>query len=95
MGFHVFRQVVGSHEPLITDWTGKPLLSGVCSQMALELIAPGEALTTEQPIAHEGPFSRVPSQVCLQVGRFTIDLATARDMATVNIPFPQVCTGRA
>ena len=82
-------QVVGAHEPLVADRAGEPLLSGVRAQMALELVGARETLPAEEPVADKGPLAGVPTKMGLQVGRLSVDLATARDVAVVNVFFAQ------
>ena len=62
----VLRQVVGAHEALAALGAGEPLLAGVRPQVALQFVAPREALAAEQPLAAERPLARVPPQVRLE-----------------------------
>lgn len=63
--------------------------------MALEFVGAGEALAAEQPVADEGPLARVPSKVSLQVTCFPVDLATARNVAAVDVLLAQMNSGRS
>jgi len=58
--------VVGAHEALAALGAGEPLLAGVRPQVALQFVAPREALAAEQPLAAERPLARVPPQVRLE-----------------------------
>jgi len=95
VGLDVLGQVVGPHEPLVADGAGEPLLAGVGPKVALQLVGPGEPLAAEEPVADEGPLAGVPPQVGLQVGRFPVDLAAARDVTAVNVALAEVGSGRA
>ena len=91
----MLSQVVGPHEALVADGAGEPLLPRVCSQVPLQLVGPGEPLPAEQPVAHEGSLSRVPSQVSFQVRGLAVHFTAARDVAVVNVLFLEVSRGRA
>ena len=67
MCFDVFGKMVASHELLVTRRAGKSLLSGVCSQVSLQLVTSGESLTTEEPVTDKRSLSGVPSQMRLQM----------------------------
>uniref|UniRef100_A0A672LW30 ATP-binding cassette sub-family B member 5 n=1 Tax=Sinocyclocheilus grahami TaxID=75366 RepID=A0A672LW30_SINGR len=71
--FDMFTEVVAPHEPLVTHGTSEALLAGV----------PREPLPTEQPVTHKRPFSGVPPQVSLEVGRFAVHLPTAGNVTAV------------
>ena len=79
----MLRQVVGTHESLVTLRTGKALLSSVGPEVALQLIRPGEPFAAEKPVADEGSLASVPAKVRLQVARLSVHLAAARDVAVV------------
>ena len=53
--FHVLCQVIAPHEPLATVRAHEALLPRVSPQMSLQLVRPGEALATEEPVAHKRP----------------------------------------
>lgn len=66
--------------------------------VSLQLVAPGEALPAEHPVADEGPLTAVPAQVGPQVGRLAVNFAAADDVAYVLLLLPQAgtsawCTG--
>lgn len=85
--FHVFRQVIAPHEPFPARGASEPLLPGVRAQMTLQLVAPREPLAAEKPVADEGPFARVPSEMRLQMGRLPVHFAATRHVAHV-LPLP-------
>lgn len=87
MRFHVFRQMVAPHEPLPARRAGEPLLPRVGTKMTLQLVAPGEPLAAEQPVADERPLARVPSQMRLQMRRLPVHFAASRHVAHV-LPLP-------
>lgn len=95
MCFRMLRQMIRSHESLVTGWTGKPLLSGVSSQVSLELVRPCKPLPAEQPVADKRSFSSMPSKVSFQVRSFTINLAAAGDVAIMKILLPKIGSGRS
>ena len=72
--------MIGASESFVAGWTDESLLAGVCPKMTLQLVAASESLAAEQPVADEGPFAGMPSQVRLEVRRLSIDLSdnTAR-----------------
>lgn len=92
----VFRQVIRSHEALVTDRAGEPLFARVGSQVSLQFVGAREALAAKEPLAAEGPFSGVPTQVRLQMRRFTVDFTAARNVTQmlfllVLMPSCSVC----
>lgn len=95
MSLDVFSQVVRTHEPLVANWASESLLTCVCPQVALQLVAARESLATEEPIADEWPLARVPTQMGLQVGRLAVDFATAWDVTRVNVLLAQMGARRA
>ena len=86
----VFGQVIRAHEPLVADGASEPLLPGVCSQVSLELVRPGEPLAAEQPVADKGTLSRVPPEMGFQVGGLAVDLAAAGDVTAVDVSLPEM-----
>lgn len=52
--------------------------------MPLELIGPGEALSTKQPVTDERPLPGVPAQMRFEVRRLPVYLSTAGNVATVE-----------
>lgn len=76
-------QVVTPHKSFPTLSTHKALLSSVSPQVPLKLIRACEALAAEQPVADEGPLTRVPPQVRLKVRGLAVHLSTAGDVADV------------
>jgi len=95
VGFHVFAEVIGTHESLVADRAGEPLLARVGPQVALEFVGAGEPLAAEKPIADERALARVPAQMGLQVGRLAVDFAAAGDVATVDVALAQMSASRA
>lgn len=55
----------------------------VCPPVSLQLVAPGEPLAAEDPVADEGPLAGVPAQVGPQVGRLAVHLAAALHVTDV------------
>ena len=47
VGFHVFTEMVTAHEALIAHRAGEPFLAGVCAEVSLQLVGPGESFPTE------------------------------------------------
>lgn len=92
---HMLREMIGSHESLVANRTRESLLAGVGPQVALELVGAGETFAAEEPVADEGPFAGVPTEMGLQVGGFAVDLAAAGDVATVDVLLAQVDAGGA
>ena len=90
VGLDVLGQVIRAHESLVADGAREPLLARVRPQMSLELVGAGEPLAAEEPVADEGPLTRVPPQMRLQVGGLAVHLATAGDVAAVDVPLPEV-----
>lgn len=64
-------------------------------EVSLQLVAPGEPLAAEQPVADEGPLARVPPQVSLEVRRLAVHLAAAGDVTAVDVLLAEVDAGRA
>lgn len=85
MCLHVLAQVVASHEDPVANRAGELFGSRVGLKVPLQLIRAGEALPTKQPIADKGAVATVPPQVGLQVRCLGIGLATARDVAVVEV----------
>lgn len=75
------------------DGAGSPVWVGVCcgggeqtcvgAGVPLEFVAPREPLSTEEPVADEGPLASVQAHVGPQQGRLPESLATVGDMAHV------------
>lgn len=66
----------------------------VCPPVSLQLVAPGEPLAAEDPVADEGPLAGVPAQVGPQVGRLAVHLAAAFHVTDVLLLLRRVPTGR-
>lgn len=64
----------------------------VCPPVPLQLVAPGEPLATEDPVADEGPLAGVPAQVGPQVGRLAVHLAAALHVTDVLLLLRRVPT---
>lgn len=67
-------------------------LTRVRPPVSLQLVAPGEALPAEHPVADEGPLTTVPAQVGPQVGRLSVNFAAADDVTYVLLLLPQAGT---
>lgn len=52
--------------------------------MPLELVGPGEALPTEQPVTDERPLAGVPAQMRFEVRSLSVYFPAARDVAAVE-----------
>lgn len=63
-------------------------LTCVRPPVSLQLIAPGESLPTEHPVADEGSLAAVPAQVSSEVGCLPVNLAAAGDVADVLLLLP-------
>lgn len=57
VSFGVFCQMVGPHEPFVTEGTDKVLLSGMCPVMSGQFIAPCKPFATHMPCAFEWAFT--------------------------------------
>lgn len=90
---HVLGEVVGPHESLVANGAGEPLLAGVCSKMTLKFVGSCETFSTEQPVTYERPLASVPPQMCFQMRSLSVDLATPRNVTTVNVSFSKVSSG--
>lgn len=62
----------------------------VCPAVPLKLVAPGEAFSTKDPVANEGPLSSVPAQVSSQVRRLAVDFPAALHVTHVLLLFRRV-----
>lgn len=67
-------------------------LTCVCSPVSLQLVAPGESLSAEHPVADEGSLSAVPAKVGPQVRRLPVHLATASNVAYMLLLLPHTRT---
>lgn len=85
--FRVFVQMVAAHETFPARFTRETFLAGVRAQVTLQLVGTREALAAKQPAADERTFARVPTQVRLQMRRFTVHLSAVRDVADVQAFF--------
>lgn len=92
--FDVLAQVVAPHKALVAHRARKSFLPCVGAKVPLELVRSGEAFSAKQPVAHEGPFSSVPSEVRFEVGCFAVHFATAWDVAAMESFSAQTGTGR-
>lgn len=92
--FDVLGQVVTPHEPLAAVRAHEALLPSVSPQVSLQLVRPGEALATEEPVADKRPLARVPAQVRLQVRRFPVNFPAAGDVADVLLLLARLVAGR-
>lgn len=63
-------------------------LTRVCPPVSLELVAPGESLPAEHPVADKGSLTAVPAEVGSQVRRLSVHLATASDVAYMLLLLP-------
>lgn len=63
-------------------------LTRVCPPVSLELVAPGESLPAEHPVADKGSLSAVPAEVGSQVRRLPVHLPTASDVAYMLLLLP-------
>lgn len=94
VSLYVFTQMVAPHKPLVADRTGESFLPGVRAQVSLELVRARKPLPAKQPVTHKRSLSGVPPQVRLEVRRFAVNLATARNVTAME-PFPpQTCSRR-
>lgn len=64
----------------------------VCPPVSLQLVAPGEPLATEDPVAHKGPLASVPAQMGPQVGRLAVHLAASLHVTDVLLLLRRVPT---
>lgn len=64
----------------------------VCPPVSLQLVAPGEPLATEDPVADKGPLAGVPAQVGPQVGCLAVHLAAAFHVTDVLLLLRRVPT---
>lgn len=92
--FDVFGQVVTPHEPLAAVRAHKALLPSVSPQVSLQLVRPGEALATEEPVADKRPLARVPAQVRLQVRRLPVNFPASGDVTDVLLLLAGLVAGR-
>ncbi len=83
MNPHVLIQVIAPHEPLVANFTRELFLARVRSHVTLELIRPGESLTTKCPTAQERPLTRVLPEMSAKVRCFAVDFRTPRIVANV------------
>lgn len=83
VSLYVLGQVVAPHEPLGALGAHELLLSRVCPPVSLQLVAPGEPLPAEHPVADERPLPAVPAQVSSEVGRLAVNLPAADNVADV------------
>ena len=84
---HVLVEMIGAGEALRATRTHKPLLPRVRPQVTLQFVRPREGFLTEGPAAGIGPLPGVPPQVCLQLRRLAIRLATGGHVTHVSAPF--------
>lgn len=88
VSLYVLGQVVAPHEPLGALYAHKLLLPCVCPPVSLQLVAPGEPLPTEHPVADEGSLSAVPAQVSSEMRRLPVNLPAAHDVADMLLLLP-------
>ena len=84
---HVLVEMIGAGEAFGASRTHKPFLSCVRPQVALQFVRPSEGFLTEGPAAGVWPLPGVPPQVCLQLRRLAIRLATGGHVAHMSAPF--------
>lgn len=60
----------------------------MCPPVSLQLVAPGEPLPAEHPVADEGSLSTVPAQVSSEVRRLPVNLPAAGDVADMLLLLP-------
>lgn len=94
MSFDVLAQVVAPHKALVAHRARKSFFPCVGTKVPLKLVRSGEAFPAKKPVAHEGPFSGVPSEVRFEVRCFAVHFATAWNVATVESFSTQTGTGR-
>lgn len=63
-------------------------LTCVCPPVSLQLVAPGEPLPAEHPVADEGPLPAVPAQVSSEMRRLPVNFPAAGDVADVLLLLP-------
>lgn len=91
----MFAEVVATSEALIAQEARELLLSCVGADVALQFVGASEAFPAEQPVADEGSFARVPTQVSFQMRGLAVDLSAAGNVAAVDRLLAQGCGGRA
>lgn len=84
---NVLREMVTSHETFVAFQTLESFLACVRPSMPLQLIGPGEALPTKQPIADKWSLSSVPPQVGSQMRRLAIDFIATWNVTDVLLLF--------
>lgn len=100
----MLREVITPHEPFGTLWAFESLLTCVGSPVSLQLVTPGESLTTKHPVAHKRSFSSMPAEMRSQMRCFAINFTTPFNVTDVLLlfswfitasafPFPAVGTG--
>jgi len=75
--------MIRTHETFSALFTLETFFTGVRSEMALKFVGSSEGLVAEDPVAHEGAFSAVREQMCLEVRSLGVELATSWNMAHV------------
>lgn len=81
VGLVMLGEMVTPHEALLTLGTLEAFVPCVRAGVPLQLVAPGEPLSTEEPVADKGPLTGVQAHVGPQQGRLPESLATVGDMA--------------
>lgn len=84
MRFHVFGKMVRAHKSLAAHRTRKTFLTRVCTKMSLEFIRTGEAFPAEEPVAHVGALTSVPSKMRLKMRGFAVHFITTGVMTDVS-----------
>lgn len=60
----------------------------MCPPVSLQLVAPGEPLAAEHPVADERSLSAVPAQVSSEMGRLPVNLPAAGNVADMLLLLP-------
>lgn len=84
MCLEVLGDVVAPCEPLLALRTFKALITCVRACMPLQLVAAGEPLSTESPIAHERPLPSMQADMGSQEGRLAKRSPTFRNVTHVS-----------
>ncbi|RNA45087.1 hypothetical protein BpHYR1_008701 [Brachionus plicatilis] len=73
---HVLAQVIAAHEPIQADRANKLFFTGVSAEVARQLVRARKRLVARLPLANVRPFTRVNSNVRLQVRALKVLFAT-------------------
>lgn len=86
-------EMITAHETLSTVCAHESLFSSMGAKMSLKLIGTREALATEQPVADEGTFTRMPSKMRLEMRGLPVDFPAAWDVTDVLLLLCRVTAG--